>query len=121
MARTNASHLPAAKVTRVTLGPFAGPFGTAAVGWAGTSGAPGAGVAEFFADRLAKDIAAGQDLMACTTLADVQGVQMRYLADMATDYLVTWPGVLLGQAVAAVPARPAKGLAGEHADDHMGV
>jgi len=121
MAHSNPSQLPVANVTRVTMGPFANPFGSLGLGWASAGGEPASGVAEFFADRLSKDIAVGQDLMACTSLTEMQGVQMRYLQDMATDYLVTWPSVLLGQAMRTLPAQPTKGLAGEHADDHMAV
>jgi hypothetical protein len=124
MAKSDAQARPGGKVTKVTLGPvpFMGPFGMASAGWSGSFGDASTGVAGFFADRLSKDVSAGQEMMTCQTLSDLQQVQMRYLQDMAADYLFVWPRVLMEQAVPGHARKPgASGLLAEHADDHMGV
>ncbi|MEM1428437.1 MAG: hypothetical protein AAGG09_03155 [Pseudomonadota bacterium] len=124
MATTFAPQKRSPRDTKVTVGPvpLPGPFGMAGVGWAGASGPAANSVAEFFADRLSKDIAAGQALMSCQSLMDVQDVQMRYLQSVTEDYLFTWPRVLLEHSMlGGMPAPKGSGLAAEHADDHMGV
>lgn len=97
------------------------PFAAAVAGWwPDARHRPAEGLAEFFAGRLQKDMAAGQAILSSRSLTDVQGVQLRYLQELASDYMLDFPRALMATASAA-GGTPALGLSGAHADDHMAV